>query len=305
MPGEDDSLSFDLHNGLPQPQWATFRAVIDNLDEAEQAAAWQRAAEHWLTELASALSTQAFVFATDNLLLLANRECEPLVAFTANVLSHLDHLLEGIGGSCRSRPHVVVVFSDLERFYDYIDYFYSEEGDYGGAAGMFLGREYPHVVSAPGAQWSVHSTIAHELTHDYLHMLELPLWLEEGLTQTIEERLAGSVCAVVNREMQREHVQYWSEQTLNAFWSGSGFHAADDEQRLSYELALILLRSILLQDRKQAAQFVRRAHWSDAGEAAAQETLGTSLAEFASSFLGDGDWAPCRYDAETESDAPN
>ncbi|MHC4211183.1 MAG: hypothetical protein ACYSWT_15880 [Planctomycetota bacterium] len=302
---EGSSLSFELHNGLPQPKWAAFGSAIEKLEESEQAAAWSRAVQRWLTELASALSPDAVVFATEDLLFLANRERDALFKFAANVLIHLDRLLEGIGSSSRPWPHVVVVFAEDERFYDYIDYFVGEEGEYGGLAGMFVRRGYPHVVCAPGAQWANRSTIAHELTHDYLQFLDLPLWLEEGLTQTIQERLAGDSLARVDRELQREHIKHWCTHTLDPFWSGSGFYAAGDEQRLSYELALILLRSILLKDRKKAAQFVRRAHWSDAGEAAAQETLGSSLAEVASAFLGPGDWAPSHYDVSPEADAPN
>ncbi len=89
-------------------------------------------------------------------------------------------------------------------------------------------------------------TLLHEITHACLSHLELPLWVEEGMTQLAEE-------AAVNRwnrfqlepQAAAEVRKYWRDRGLADFWWGRGFSGLDDGQSHSYRLADILFRSAI------------------------------------------------------------
>ena len=66
-----------------------------------------------------------------------------------------------------------------------------------------------------------------------------------------------------------------------------------DAQKLSYSLAEILVH-IIASDHAGFLDFLRHAHYADAGQTAALDYLGVSLAEPASIFLGPGSWRPYR-----------
>ncbi len=293
MTNPDLLLSFEIHNGLPHARWAKVSKRVATIADANaQEAAWRSAAETWLTNLAEALSKSVIVFVSKRVLLLGSPEAEPLTSFAERTILHVDRLLDGIGSVERRGPHVIVAFDNIRRFYDYVDYFHTESGEYGGAAGMFVDRGYPHIVVGPGELWSRRSTIAHELTHDYLSSHELPLWLEEGLAQLIEHHAVSTSSFVLDREQQQRHQALWSVSGLSPFWSGEAFSMADESQELAYQLALVLVRSIISDAEKQVAEFVRQAHYSDAGDGAAQQVLGHSLADYVGAFLGPGKWTP-------------
>jgi hypothetical protein len=188
-------------------------------------------------------------------------------------LDHIDRLLDRVGALDRGGPHVIVVLDSDERHYDYIDCFRAEDGAYGSSAGTCVTRGYVHIVVGPGDASSRRSTIAHELTHVYLTGHDLPLWLEEGLAQLVQEHAAGERFHLT-REDQREHREHWSASGLEPFWCGDAFSMPDESQRLAYQLAHVLVRSIISDRGRRAAEFVREARFGDAGEGAARHVLG-------------------------------
>src|SRR5262249_41508680 len=145
------------------------------------------------------------------------------------------------------------------------------------------------------------NTLAHELTHASLSHLSLPQWVEEGLAQMFEHDMTGRSLLLVNEEMAREHKRYWKKHNLDLFWRGEGFSRPDKGQRLSYQLAEMLLR-LLCEDhrprwfgldkgpQRRFFAFLCEADASDCGEAAAREHLRFGLGELAARFLGTGDW---------------
>ncbi len=242
--------------------------------------------EAWLTDLARALSVDTMVYASERVLLLGSAAAESLTVFAEKTLVYIDRLLDGIGSIERRGPHVIVVFDSIERYYDYVDYYYTESGEYGTSSGLFINRGYPHIVIGPWEPLSRRSAIAHELTHDYLCSLELPQWIEEGLAQLVEQYAAGTQSAVLNREHRQRHRDHWSSAGLESFWSGEAFGMPDESQELAYQLALTLVRAIISESGEKAAEFVRQAHYSDAGEAAAQQVLGQSIVDYIDGFIG-------------------
>jgi tetratricopeptide (TPR) repeat protein len=132
----------------------------------------------------------------------------------------------------------------------------------------------------------------HEITHACLSHLPLPLWLEEGVAQLTEAALSGGMPFALNGEDAAGIRRYWREHGLRDFWWGTGFHSLDGGQRHSYRLAEILFRLIVGDHRRRLPDFVRHTQADDAGDGAAREFLGRSLADLAAQFLGPGSWDP-------------
>ena len=140
----------------------------------------------------------------------------------------------------------------------------------------------------------------HEVAHACLSHRNLPLWLEEGITQLAEEAAVASWARFLLTSEEAAGLRaYWREQTLSDFWWGRGFGIPDEGQRHCYQLAQILFRQIVSDHRGQLPKFLNAISADDAGDTAAREVLGISLAEIATQFLGAGDWEPVPPDASS------
>jgi hypothetical protein len=132
----------------------------------------------------------------------------------------------------------------------------------------------------------------HELVHNLLSRLPIPLWLNEGLAVVIEGRVSRFPFRV-DAEMVDRHTRHWSEENIQAFWSGKSFNVPGEENELSYSLAAILL-TLLSEKGGDFITFIRNADWRDAGQEAALTILHCDLGEVAGEFLGPGNWRPQR-----------
>jgi hypothetical protein len=161
---------------------------------------------------------------------------------------------------------------------------------------------------------SAANTIVHELTHDCLAHLPLPLWLNEGVAVTLQKAIApvewGSsqgdqtvlYAESVNwrppimwDELADRHYAFWDEDNIQTFWAGKSFFIPGESNELSYSLAEVFVK--LLSERGNAdtfRAFLGTANWNDAGQTAALDILGADLGEIATTFLGEGNWRPVR-----------
>jgi len=135
--------------------------------------------------------------------------------------------------------------------------------------------------------------LAHELTHNCVVHLKLPLWLNEGLAEMFERTVADARDPVLDYDLKERHLAFWNSETIQEFWSGISFQKPGDSNQLSYSLAQIVL-SLLLEKPGDWGSFLKQAQWGDAGQTAAMDCLGTDLGEVMSTFLGEGDWRPRR-----------
>jgi hypothetical protein len=159
---------------------------------------------------------------------------------------------------------VVIALRKSEDYYSFISRFYPEEGEFGTSGGVYINEGEPSVpvIAMPvNTKHAVEQTLAHELTHHALRGLELPLWVEEGLTQMMEERVTGYTSFTMNQELLERHRERWSDDdrlALERFWSGEAFHSPrDDEQELAYHLSQVLVRGLLTQRPKEFIAFAR------------------------------------------------
>ena len=206
----------------------------------------------------------------------------------------------GLAGSVAPGKDIVLLLPSKDWYYSYVSAFYPEAGEFAGSSGMFFCGGYPHTVIPASA--AVEPTIAHELTHAALAHLGLPVWLEEGVTQSME-RTTTRAEYLMSTDDARRLRRFWLRHGLAGFWWGAGFHRPGPAQGHSYSLAEVLFRLMLDTyrppllglfggGRKRLVEFLRTARAPDAGQAAAVEHLGSTLGELAGRFLGPGEWEP-------------
>lgn len=286
-------------DGFLRPDWKAIRewirshAAADHLD-----AAWQEIARIWLDKICEKLSGAYATAESENFHLLSELDAkrqEELLSFLEQARARILQTLADIPLPKRYGKHAVLRFTAEQDYYTYISYFHPD-GEYGVSSGVFLkGPGYMHIAfrhdDTPGTDRAI---LAHELTHNLLQSLPLPLWLEEALAMLFQSDLAGGRQQLVTRELAAKHRAYWNPQTIQEFWRGLSF-SKPDGQELAYALARILLDFIttdLQPSPPDFREFVLHANGKDAGEAAGRNFLGVELSDLVSAFLGPGEWAP-------------
>jgi hypothetical protein len=308
MGGEDFDISGSCiwEEGVPHPQWDLIETrVASRADSRDESSAWAEVGRQWLARLREALGPGYEAGETDHFLGVAPKGdvgAGPLLRFAEQCRSTL---LSGLGGvadfSARGKQ-VVVALRTPDAYYRYISAFYPE-GEHGGSAGVHIREGYPHVALRGEREWTLQNALAHELTHVSLHQLSMPPWLEEGLAQMFEHDMTGRSLLQLDAETAASHKRYWGKHGLDAFWRGEGFLRAGKVQKLSYELAEILVRLLVEEARprwfgivrghqQRFFAFLRQARQADCGQEACRTCLGFGMDELAGRFLGPGNWSP-------------
>ena len=178
--------------------------------------------------------------------------------------------------------HVVIVAESQDDYYDYTSHYYPD-GEFGGSGGMCIrGTGYTHMILNASAPYVQELALTHEITHALLAQLPLPLWIEEGMVQIVEENINQNVVPYINAF---EHKAYWSEHTLAGLWLGSAFHEEGPGQSLAYQLSRHMVFELAKKDMKRLIAFANEAMQLDAGRAAAIKHLGHSLSGCLPDFL--------------------
>ena len=139
---------------------------------------------------------------------------------------------------------------------------------------------------------SAEHVLVHELVHNLLCHLRIPLWLNEGLAIIIERRIVRRPF-LIDSELVERHALHWNKKNIQAFWAGKSFDVPGDESELSYSLAEILV-NLLSEKGRQFIAFISNADWRDGGQDAAVNVLDSDLGEVLAGFLGAGNWRPQR-----------
>jgi hypothetical protein len=295
----DPERWFTDDHGFPHPDWEAIAEWIErSVPGAEVEEAWQRCTRCWLQRLAGRIGDGYATVESQNFHLLSDLPADARrskLVFLEDARSHMCRVF-GDMSSAASGKHVVLRFREIQHFYAYISHFHSD-GDYAGAAGMFLSDGYDHIAYAQG--WTDHDErplLVHELAHVFVAHLPLPAWLNEALAMAFEAEIAGSQLPPLTRELAERHREYWTADTIQEFWQGLAFSSVDG-QELAYSLSRVLLNLIhteLRPSQPEFRSFVGNAHRNDAGAEAAEEHLQIPLANIVAAFLGPGDWAPRR-----------
>jgi hypothetical protein len=179
-------------------------------------------------------------------------------------------------------PVALVAIEPRSSYFDFTSSYFPEGGEFASSGGMYLhggsnGFSMLAVNCAP--RHGAETAVAHELTHHALHDCALPLWMEEGFTQMMEERVVGGSNFTLNREFQDRHAALWNSRNIKRFIEGEMFISpVDDQQELAYHLSQWLVRSELTRRPKEFFAFARACREMEADQACLH-TLGVTQQE--------------------------
>ena len=288
--------AFEMRIGLPRPNWPGLYEWVERVTpEIDLHVVWTEIAANWLGRLAKTLGGSYAIWESKNFLLLSSRSksgSEHLIKSCERFRQLILDTLPGVATDGGIGPHVVLAFASVHTYYNYVADFHPEEGEFGGSAGMFLDEDYSHIAVCAPENSDVEPIIAHELVHNLVRHLAMPIWLNEGVTQVVESRLARQSPFELTKDLLKRHRDWWTPETVQEFWKGTVFHAPDDRQELGYSLAQILFRNLMTDYPRGVMTFLRQADAADAGNRALISSCGTSLSDSVAQFLGDGDWSP-------------
>lgn len=290
-------------DGVPWVDWPAFRECVGgSMPPDKQQATWCEAQLALLDAYAEFLGGDYKVLNGPRFLILcagSTDDANALHRLCEHSLDEALRQLEGIGEDRRFGKHTVILFSAHEEYYSHFAVFDQGEGVSGTSGGCFINMPCMPHIALPGDRLGVDGgIIAHELTHALLQHLPIPAWLNEALAQRVQSAaFPGSARPLYARHIT-EHRRYWRRRGLRDFWRGACFNEHRRGQRLSYQLAEMLLQIAVERFSARTRAFVIDARWEDAGEASARRHLGVSLADLAEPVLGPGDWAvPDQLDA--------
>ncbi|MBN8886414.1 MAG: hypothetical protein J0I77_11890 [Rudaea sp.] len=260
---------------------------------------WWSVALGWLDALRIRLGPQYAIEQSDSFAMLSSlqgRTLQLAMACCERYRRRILRDLDGIATAWGRGPHVVLIFDALDEYYDYVGNYYPQQGEFAMSSGMFIHHGYGHFVFQASEMAAMEPVIAHELTHCLLAMLPIPAWLNEGTAVNMEQALAPRSVdprrgIFSHRETAQKRTAFWNAETIQQFWSGKSFKRPDEGCSLSYELATEMTL-LIAKDPQRYRAFMNSAHWKDAGQDAATQTLGYALEDVAAAVLGDGPWRP-------------
>ena len=288
-------LGFEISAGFSRPDWSLIHEFVrKNVPRDDLADVWNHIVATWLAELATDLGGGCRVRRSDSFFCLSDLEAETtrkLLAYAERALGTVRANLGPAAWSGYHGKHVLLLFADLDDYFHYISH-YHKEGKNLLSAGVFIRQGYAHIALPYTSAFSVQHTVAHELVHNLLCHLHIPLWLNEGLAVAIEKLVTRSPF-YLDQDVADRHGNHWNETNIQGFWAGVTYNSPGDDAELSYSLGEILVN--LLSEKGQAfSSFIQAADWRDAGQEAALNFLGQDLGESLNGFLGQGDWRPRR-----------
>jgi hypothetical protein len=277
---------------------------------------WDEAALLWVNQLREDIGGDYVVFKSKQTILLCDQAkdvAEWLLNYAGRAAATIkEHLGETAWQGAFGRD-VVLVFSDEDDYYHYLAY-HSLDGEQAASAGVCIHSGYTHIALPWRDAFDAANAIVHELTHDCLSHLPLPLWLNEGVAVTLQKSVAPPTrglgqsdqdalfaaaiswkAPIMWDELAERHLEFWTEERIQSFWAGTAFFEPGEANELSYSLAEVFLKLITERtDRESFRAFLEAAHQQDAGQTAAIDILKTDLGDVAGTFLGKGNWRPQR-----------
>lgn len=295
----DISRHLSIQQGYCHPDWTSISEIIErDFPESMWNAAWESASRSWVERIRDKLGGAYQIHETSNFMILSDAPMRVMNDACTSYEDSLKRILAGLEGVASDEgygKHVVLMFSDMDDYYEYITYFYPD-GEHPMSGGVCLsGGGYVH-FAFPTTDFSSYRTVlVHELTHGCLAHLPIPLWLNEALAMRMEVLLCGTDNFHLDQEMYDKHVAHWNEETIQRFWTGESWEIPGDSFELSYNLAQVLWRKLevdLAAPRSEILSFILNADADDAGESACRAVFDLSLGDLVMDFLGEGPWAP-------------
>lgn len=258
----------------------------------EQREIWNAIAREWMRAVGNKFSEAMRLSESVHFILNAPasyRHTASCLAQLEDYRTRIALCLGALGETEWPSKSVVLIAPNHDDFVGYI-LEYHQEGEYAVPGGVYLNQGFGHFV-LPTADLTLHSPVlAHELCHALIGPRDIPLWVNEAVTQNVEYQLTRRNPYVLDRAIVQEHRAYWNPNRMRSFWSGNSFSEPDEGSRLSYHLARFLLNAISQYGKEHTMQFVLEASCDDAGFGAAKSVLDLDLTDVVTEFLGEGEW---------------
>ncbi len=279
-----------LCNEIPQVHWPDLLNSLDTEPVAQRDELWGQACQLWVDRLTEVLQPDTRQWASRHFTILSAAE----ESEAAHLATFFD---QAVDGDCTLLPGVappehglLVLVEQQDRYYDYIDFAYPDDGEYGGSSGIFLDQPVPQLVFPRTDIGHSKTVAAHEITHYCVSRLPLPTWLNEGLACTLEAVLAGQPGLQFGAVELIELRETWHVDNIQEFHSGTGI-CNPELSNQSYLLATMAVKA-LTHDTERFVEFLHAASFEDAGQAAMQKVFGRGIEGLLQQFLGPGDWSP-------------
>jgi hypothetical protein len=309
--------AFTLVDGFHRADWRFIADWIElNVEEGDRENAWDEAASMWVSQLRADLGGSYSVSQSSGAILLSDLPLTTarwLLDYTGRIRRMIREILGDTAWRGSRGKNVVLLFTDLDDYDEYILHHYPE-GEQPASGGCCIDSGYTHVVLPWASELDAANVIIHELAHDALAHLPLPVWLNEGVAMTLERAIGaprpstgeGDQMAVHSAtldwrpplmwdELAERHFSFWNQENIQEFWAGTAFHTPGEMNELAYSLAEVLIKLLLERGNPLVFRaFLEGARRDDAGQTAAMDGLGAELGEVAGTFLGSGIWHPNR-----------
>jgi hypothetical protein len=186
-------------------------------------------------------------------------------------------------------PIALVAIEPADSYVDFTNSYFLDEGAFAMSGGLYLNEgpeAFPLIAVNAASRHGCEATVAHELTHHALHGTGLPSWVEEGIAQMMEERIALAPDFKLDAEMVQRQRDLWSTHDIDSFLDGSAFLCpVDDMQELSYHLAQWVVRGELTRRPDAFFAFARACRGQDPDEAC-HNVLGVSPRQLVLAIIG-------------------
>lgn len=292
-------------------QWITSQVAPPDTETA-----WNEAVLLWATKLRDDLGGGYFVLQTPETVLLCDAPLVKARWLLDATGQSADTIKKHLGKTAWRRSFgkkVVLIFSEQDDYYQYLAH-HTPDGEQASSGGVCIHSGCTHIAIPWRDEFDAINAIVHELAHDCLAHLPLPLWLNEGVAVTLQKTIAPPARGIGQSEqdalfsasidwrppimwdeLAERHFAFWTEENIQSFWAGTSFSEPGDPNELSYSLAEVLVK--LLSERGDTETFrgfLESAIQDDAGQTAAMDCLSADLGTIAGTFLGEGNWRPQR-----------
>ncbi len=262
-PIRDTALALLAHaDAMPYVGWEAAEDWISRQSEYQDHPLLRRAiASYWLEEFARTAPFPATHWRSGTIegFAPANNKGADLRNSTERILRVIHSTLIKIRGAKPIPPVALLAFPTQDTFITYHANLVPEDTVSMMPGGVYFRAHdgwFPMLLL--NMKGDPRSTIAHELTHHALAECHLPMWIEEGLTQMMEERAAGRPPLLLNAEEIARHRLHWRSAGFEDHLSAQGFHSPDGEvSQRSYELAEWTTRLLLEQRPDDFFRFAR------------------------------------------------
>lgn len=194
IPPEALDAFFHFEAGFHRADWQAIDNWVNaNISPIDTEAAYTDAALAWVTKLCEDLGGDYFILQSNQTILLCDQPRDRahwLLDYTGQVATTIKNHLGQTAWAGAFGQKVVLLFSDEDDYYQYLSY-HSQDGEQASSGGVCIHSGYTHIaIPWHGQLDTAANTIVHELTHDCLSHLPLPLWLNEGIAVTVQKAIA-------------------------------------------------------------------------------------------------------------------